>query len=298
MSRKIPVLTAILITIFLISSCSNKNILQSNKNEVNDKILHITDKTEYPVQIPVGAECTADLNKDGSNDSILYSVDTTKTTNHQSIISLKINNTEYEDKLFGELGFYMDNANIEWYYIVDIDKSDNFKEIAILDEGPSGDPETYFLRYDGQKLIYIGSVPDFPNTPNCKIMGNGTVAAGCGLKILQTWSAPMKWKLDENGCLKVVHEDMYYPYNYTAELVPELLKDFSVYIKPDLKADKISISAGSMVTFIATDNEHWVCLKTEDGKEGWFYMADYSNILINGKPVESTLIFKNLNFAG
>jgi hypothetical protein len=128
-------------------------------------------------------------------------------------------------------------------------------------------------------------------------MGNGTIAAGCGLKILQTWSAPMKWKLDDNGYLKVVHEDMYYPYYYSTELVP-VLKDFSVYIKPDLKADKMLISEGSKVIFISTDNEHWVCLKTEDGKEGWFYMKDYSNILINGKPVESTSIFKDLNFAG
>lgn len=287
--------------LFLLVACNSnsKSTSKAEKNEVVNNTLQITNKTEYPVQIPIGTKCFIDLDKDGSNDSVFYTVDTIKSGNHKSVISLKVNNTEYKDKLFGELGFYMDTANSKWYYIVDIDKTDNFKEIAILDEGPSGDPQTYFLRYNGNELKYIGSIPDFPREATCKFTGDGTIIASCRLSILQTWSAPMKWELDENGHLKEVYEDMYYPYNeYTDSPAPKLHKDFFIYTKRDLKAEKIMVSAGSKVTFISTDNKHWVCMKTEDGKEGWFYMEDFSHILNDGKQVESTLIFENLYFAG
>lgn len=42
--------------------------------------------------------------------------------------------------------------------IVDLDIKDDYKEIALYAEGPSGDPSIQFLRYDGKKLFSLGEV--------------------------------------------------------------------------------------------------------------------------------------------
>ena len=42
--------------------------------------------------------------------------------------------------------------------IIDLDNRDNYVEIAIFDDGPSGDPEFQFLRYDGKELKSLGSI--------------------------------------------------------------------------------------------------------------------------------------------
>lgn len=43
------------------------------------------------------------------------------------------------------------------FYLVDLVKDDQFIEIAIYDDGPSGDPKTTFYRYDGNRIYEIGT---------------------------------------------------------------------------------------------------------------------------------------------
>jgi hypothetical protein len=42
--------------------------------------------------------------------------------------------------------------------IIDLDSKDNYVEIAIFDDGPSGDPNFIFFRYDGKELYSLGSI--------------------------------------------------------------------------------------------------------------------------------------------
>lgn len=42
--------------------------------------------------------------------------------------------------------------------IIDLDNRDEYVELAIFDDGPSGDPEFKFFRYDGKELISLGSI--------------------------------------------------------------------------------------------------------------------------------------------
>ena len=42
--------------------------------------------------------------------------------------------------------------------IIDLDNRDEYVELAIFDDGPSGDPEFEFFRYDGKVLISLGSI--------------------------------------------------------------------------------------------------------------------------------------------
>lgn len=40
--------------------------------------------------------------------------------------------------------------------IIDVDTSDEYKEIAIFDDGPSGDPSITFVRFDGKEIFELG----------------------------------------------------------------------------------------------------------------------------------------------
>ncbi|QSX06251.1 SH3 domain-containing protein [Sedimentibacter sp. zth1] len=285
MKQKSFLVTILFALTFTLASCSG------------DDELNTIDESTYPVQIPIDTNIVVDLNNDGAKESISYIVDKSKNINKARVNSFKIDNIEYKDKLYGELELYMCNPNSQWYYIVDIDVADDYKEIAILDDGPSADPQTYFFRYDGHELIYIGSISGFPHYERFKFNENGTIISSFHLTILQTWTAPTTWKLDESGFLIRENEDIYYPYKSNA-LRQKVNKDIFIYKKPELTSEQIFIPAGSTVTLVSTDNKHWVSIKTDDGTEGWLYMEDYSNILINGIPVDSRLIFNNLYFAG
>ena len=46
----------------------------------------------------------------------------------------------------------------ESFYVTDMDEYDNSLEIAVLDDGPSADYASYFYRYDGSALAFIGEV--------------------------------------------------------------------------------------------------------------------------------------------
>ncbi|HHV11831.1 MAG TPA: hypothetical protein GXX75_16275 [Clostridiales bacterium] len=42
--------------------------------------------------------------------------------------------------------------------VIDLDSRDSYVEVAIFDDGPSGDPNFVFFRYDGKELSLIGSI--------------------------------------------------------------------------------------------------------------------------------------------
>jgi len=42
--------------------------------------------------------------------------------------------------------------------IIDLDSRDNFVEVGIFDDGPSGDPVFWFFRYDGKKIYSLGDI--------------------------------------------------------------------------------------------------------------------------------------------
>lgn len=42
--------------------------------------------------------------------------------------------------------------------VIDLDSKDTYAELAIFDGGPSGDPAYALYRYDGSKLIYLGTI--------------------------------------------------------------------------------------------------------------------------------------------
>jgi hypothetical protein len=67
--------------------------------------------------------------------------------------------------------------------IIDLDKNDNYFEVACFDEGPSGDPNYKIYRYDGDKLYYIGDINTFASA---LADGKGKVISGFNRSIYFT----------------------------------------------------------------------------------------------------------------
>ena len=256
--------------------------LESGKDKV------VVQSTNAITEVPVGEEITVDL--DGSGvQTVRYCVDI-ETDESGLEIGAQIKAFWIGEKDFtkelSNLGVLLENPGTDCFYIVDLDASDSYKEIALFDQGPSDDPETYFLRYQNGGLKLLGSVTDNPASDTCHFQNDsqnaGEIVASFRLSILQTWYAEGYWKLNSGGKLQFEEQSVYYPIGtYEAELLCEL----PVYHMPDREGEFFIVKPGK-VTFTATDNKNWVQLETKDGSTGWFYVENYDTIADIGQNAQ------------
>ncbi len=231
-----------------------------------------------PILIDLGTEFNADLNGDWIEDTIYYNIEMRQDNGFDyEMPLLKVNGTEYDYKYLEEnFGVYLSTCSHIGYYMIDLDASDHYREIAILDEGPSDDPVTHFFRYDNEELIYCGNVTDFPSNFRFFSNGRGAVTARKRLSILQTWYASADWRLNESGFLEEQEADRYYPYQYETEesRTNYAREDLILFRLPDKGSDVVTIKKGEKLQLTATDNKNWVEITTEGGTIGWFYLHD------------------------
>lgn len=228
----------------------------------------------------IGKEVSVDLNGDGIAEKIYYGLD-----------DFKVNDVSYKNDII-----YMvyENSPMEDYFIIaDTDENDSRKEIVLRVDGPSADPEGIFFTYDGNKLVYCGSVPSDLDVEDFD--GKGNISGNLRLDILQTWWAPAKWELDDNGNVVLVEQDMYYPYQPDEEYSITLTKDLPVHEKlTDSKQP--TIIPPQKVKITRTDNKQFCYIEAEDGKKGWFFVEDFAKLPeVNGEYAYD--VFENLCMA-
>ncbi len=289
------VLALVLAVVFSFSSCGKEKTEKPDEVQYPDNAVMIDQTSKMPVHIPSGNPAVVDLDGDGKDDVIEYTLDSSDDTSSPVASSFTINGTEFKDLLYDDFLMTMDSPWGDGFYIVDIDTKDNLLEIAILDEGPSSDQVTFFFRYSEGELTYIGDIPDFPESKTCSFTGDGTITAQLRLSVLQTWWAPATWRLNELDRLQQESQTAYVPYEEWSKSV--LLEDLPLLSAKDQTSDTIIAPKGSDVIFTETDNIHWIKLKADGGVTGWFYLNDYSTLMVNGEPRETVEIFKNLLFA-
>ncbi|HKM00098.1 MAG TPA: SH3 domain-containing protein [Mobilitalea sp.] len=241
-----------------------------------------------PVRVEVGTEFTADLNGDKTEDTIYYGAQMVQEHGYDyEVPFLKINSVEYNYQYLQEkFGVNILTMSHVGYYILDIDISDSYREIAILDEGPSSDPETHFFRYTGNELIYYGVITDFPENSTFRMGGDGKILARKRLNILQTWWADATWKLNEEEVLEEQMSEFYYPYQYEAgdNTINHAKEDLKLFQVPDRKSASVTIKKGEVIKLTSTDNLNWIEITSESGTKGWFYFQEgYKVILPRGE---------------
>lgn len=258
----------------------------------------------YPQQCKTNTEIRIPLTGNNETYRVSYETSVDAEWNYSSVI--KIDGIAYD--LFEYVSLQDPVQDV--FYITDIAEDDyspnDGLEIAILDNGPSDDPITYFFKYDGD-LVYVGSVPGFP----FKDYGNGIVnkdqATGLNgftyqngifgtitTDLIETayieqyyWYNSGVWKIKEmqTGAL----------YNYKWNEPHELYVELPVYFSMDENSPTITMVPQEEVYFIKTDNKEWIFVRSKDGVEGYIQIKD-GKILNIDLPAEE--VFSNLNFFG
>jgi len=258
-----------------------------------------SDYTEYPF----GGEADVDINGDGIADKIIVSL-LKDDIGRDICVKISVNDASAEF----DYPVYMTGG----FAIVDIDKSDNYKEIVISDNGISDDYFSLFYYYDGGKIIQMGEganetrvfPPDYDSAANLlasdyisglyttiECTGNGEITAPQRSVILQTWYYPLKYVLTEDHHLRAVLGI------YTVDWPVFALMTLPLYTEMDESSETLTLEEGASARLTALDDVEWVQVTAQDGRIGWLKVNKFNNIVINGNEVMAGQVFFFLSSA-
>jgi len=244
-----------------------------------------------------------DLNSDGVPEDIFYNVVDDFSFN----ITLNQQNLTFDGEMFLP----------DWFFLVDLDVTDNSLDIAIQELGPSDDYQVTFFYYDGSSLVKRGIVPgmicdvysetletDPYGTGTIHLDGKGGLTARARGLVLHTWFYDEPWYLAGNGQLKRIGLDYYIMQGYdqdTGELLPDtpvtLKINLPLFASPGSAVQSGIAKAGESASLTRTDNQAWVELRTVDGSLGWFELSDGYRVLVNGTKYFGDEVFDGLIYA-
>ena len=247
----------------------------------------------YPKMYQTSKTASEDLNGDGTADKISYQV--TKQENGEFLCMLTVNGDTYiANELSDSIAdAKMTNPVMDCFYITDILENDDILEIAVLDEGPSEDPVTYFFQYDGT-LSCIGQVPGFPfgelNGGLNGFDGYGGITGCLRIDLLETaYLQDRRWY---DGS-KIIDLGLGW-----CDFLPSpghaLYEDLPVYCELEETSAITVIPAQAEVFFLGTDMEHWILVKGKDGSQGYMLVKNGTIVELN-KPAEQ--VFSGLQFS-
>lgn len=214
-----------------------------------------------------------DLNGDGKYDVVRFSC-----VEHSDTFSLFINEAS-----IGRRGDNLDGH----FRIVDIDSTDDIKEVAITESGPSDDNATYLFYYDGQNIILMGRIQ---GSYEVNIDGSGVLTTRTRGKILHTWWFADSYKLSKDHMLEHIDKDLY-------------TMNESVTMKKNLYLQKsrtdsetiVILVPSEKVKILASDNKEWCLVENAKGIKGWFAVDRFR--IIRGTGKRASEIFEGLCYA-
>ena len=247
-------------------------------------------KHPYPKRCEATDTIQADLHGDGTDNTIGYSVEYLKNADAKCYIT--VDGTTY---CASDL-IPMWNPREDVFYITDILEWDGVLEIAVLDDGPSADPITYFFRLE-ETLSYIGQVSGqfFAQEGSAVngFNGQGLIVGEGQVNLIETAPLINYWRYDTEKQF-IVYQD-YGWYEYQVGKSHELYMDLPVRMERDAESALTVIPAQAQVFFLGTDNWEWILVKGKDGRTGYMQVKDGIIVELN-KPAQE--VFSDLYFYG
>ena len=204
-----------------------------------------------------------DLNNDGIEEEIVFQ---SKTKDEWCVSSgyIKINGKASRE-ITGEFQHYI--------WVVDIDETDNYKEIVINDMGPSSDYEDFYYYYNGRELVFMGQVTGIINGVGSNIRNyaeKGILHGTIRCDIIGTAWYKWDYKLTSEHKLQEIPNDYCETYwrTYTREPI-------TIYESNQLSSKKSKYETGLPMLIVGTDLKEWVKVQLEDGKYGWFNINEF-----------------------
>jgi hypothetical protein len=230
-----------------------------------------------------GLELVGDLDGDGHADSVQVRFD-------RDVLGIESFHLRLGDETFSGQGAGMTGAA----FLVDVDTTDTQIEILIAEDGPSDDPATSFVRWDGERFQLIGKLPGKPdqkNEPALICDGAGTITTRQRGKVLHTWSYEARFHLANDTLVEEPAE------LYDMGLYPLTMKHhLPLLMQPGDEEPFGVLRPGEHVQLVATDNRRWIHIQREDGLlDGWFEVQGFHRIpMVNAWARD---VFEGLNQA-
>ncbi|MBU1023916.1 hypothetical protein KKB99_06505 [bacterium] len=178
-----------------------------------------------------------------------------------------------------------DDDNCVGFKIIDIDKTDNFKEIFVFSHGSCGDYWDKIYRFDGNKIIVIGELYDYFKVYDDYIYN---------VRIGGDYFTTHKFVLNsETDSIDEIKQDFYFV-GLNAQLFNGSL---DLYDDKTAKVINAVVKAGEVVEIIAYDQDdsaekfnwhgwdeyplknYWFLVKTQSNAIGWVRLSDMESIL-------------------
>lgn len=247
----------------------------------------------YPKRYQGSETASEDLDGDGMADEISYQVE--ERESGEILCELTVNGQSYSaNELAASSSDVMMNPTVDCFYITDILEDDGMLEIAVLDEGPSDDPVTYFFRYDGAP-VYIGWVPGFPfaemNGGINGFNGYGGIT-GCSWTDLIGTAYVQDYRWYDGS--RIDDMDLGW-YDFRPSFGHALYEDLPVYCEREETSAAAVIPSQEEVFFLGTDRERWILVKGKDGSQGYMLVEDGIVAGLNKSPEE---VFSGIQFSG
>lgn len=233
-------------------------------------------------KLTVKQELKEDLNGDGDLETLKLECD-----EYGNDFKLSINN----------LSIVSRGSNIRGIIqIVDLNRTDKLKEIAIPEIGPSDDLYTHFYRFDKDSIDYLGTFggnPEGdPSFGGITINGDGTLSSRERGSLLHTWFYKKNFKLLDNFSLAEVKPSngLYSMGDYKVKVV----KSIPIY-KPNRKDKLRDLKVGEEVLLKYSDNKEIVVLEINKNELGYITLENFSTI--KGTQISTSEVFEGLCMA-
>lgn len=233
----------------------------------------------------IGTTLSADIDSNGEADAVYYDTCYDEETDEVSSI-LTLNGTDYSYLLNTQETPLTRGATAESgleYYLIDIDPSDSYIELAIQDPGLSAtDCRTYFFRYVDFNLTFIGCMDDLINNNTFRQKDDGTFTATLRIPLTITTAYTSAEYIIDKDQIKRTQTDWYSlsadPFSQKI-ISCRILQDITVYEEASRFSGRVTLtSSDGPLTLLATDNEDWVMVQTKDDAAFYLYLKDLSSL--------------------
>ena len=166
--------------------------------------------------------------------------------------------------------------------------------LALYDDGPSGDPETFFFRCDDTGVYPAGNIPC--DLSNMEIDNNRVMHGTFRGDMIQTQFATAEYYWNGNEIVRKEEEIYYYlddsKWRESIDLPLQLLLEITVYEERSESSEAV-VMKPQEIQCVASDMKEWVLLEAKDGTKGWIKVEQFTIPSLDNKTVYE--VFDGLN---
>ncbi len=230
---------------------------------------------------------TDDLDDDGTEETITLNTAPDELNDDEYTVDVRVASTNSTSFLQT-----MEGYGISAVYLLDLDTSDNSKEIAVIMMHYSEDPALEIFRWNGElshmifetydykdelyqdDMLWLGYVSSYPFIIN----NDGTFTLQTQTSSRGMWDVYTYYKVDERGYIVEVSKESYEVVDIDQEFSTDD-KGFAV-VEQSITGRGFDLDVGDEITILRDDGNNNILIQKSTGESGWFKMNGYDDSVL------------------